>query len=203
MKMGKFEKLFINRPSHAERVIKHGERLLRLVDVKEKQNYLEVGCGIGAMSKHVAEKYLLNVTGIDVDPEQIQLAQESTAGVPNIRFLEADATDLPFQDEDFDIVLSFGVMHHIANWLDALKEIGRVLKPRGYFIYYDLVYPDRASRIWSAGTARSIARNYGFPTVRALNSFVSQNNLSTLHSSLSKRYMLVFNLYEAVYQRQD
>lgn len=203
MKMGRFEKFFINRPTHEDHVISRARDLLALADVKEKQKCLEVGCGNGALSRHLASKYRLDVTGVDVDPEQIRLARVNTDDMPNVRFSQADATNLAFPDNDFDIVLSFGVMHHISNWVDALKEVGRVLKPAGYFIYSDLVYPDWTARIWSTKLGSSIARNYGFPTARGLSSFVEQNNLSTLYSALSMRYMLVFNLYEAVYQKQS
>ena len=183
----------MNRSKHAKRVIARAEKLLHFANVKEKQNFLEVGCGNGATSRYFAKKYLLNVTGTDVDSEQIQLAQENIDDIPNIRFLEADATNLPFGDDDFDIVLSFQVMHHISNWLDALKEIKRVLKPMGYFIYVDLLYPK-----WTAKIGKMFKHNYGITTLHDLSSFVEKNNFSTIHSSLSQS--LIFNHYEAVYQ---
>ncbi len=196
MKLGKIEKWFMNRPQHAEQVINHAEKLLYFADVKEKQNFLEVGCGNGAVSRYIAKKYLLNVTGTDVDSEQIQLAQKNIDDIPNIRFLEADVTNLPFQDNDFDIVLSFGVMHHISNWLDAFKEIKRVLKPRGYFIYFDLVYPK-----WVAKIGKLFKHDYGITTIQDISSFIEKNNFSTIYSSLPKS--LIWNNYEAVYQRNE
>jgi len=194
MKMIKIEKWFMNRPQHAERVINRAEKLLQFINVKEKQNFLEVGCGNGAVSKHMATKYLLNVTGIDIDPEQIQLAQESIDDMPAIRFLAGDATDLPFQDNDFDIVLSFGVMHHISNWLEALKEIRRTLKPKGYFIYMDIIYSDLIAKF-----GRSFKHSYGIITMPDLTSFFQQNDFSPVHTSL-KNSLFLHN-YEAVYQR--
>jgi len=193
MKLGKIEKWFMNRPKHAERVIARAEKLLNFVDMKEKQKFLEVGCGNGAVSKYMAKKFLLNVTGTDVDPEQIQLAQENIDDIPTIRFLEADATNLPFPDNDFDIVLSFGVMHHISNWLDALKEIRRILKPQGYFIFFDLLYAKLTTKI-----GKIFKHNYGIITLLDLSSFIEKNSFSTIHSRLSKS--LIFNHYEAVYQ---
>ena len=193
MKMVRIEKWFINREQHGERVIKRAEKLVSFVKVKEKQNFLEAGCGNGAVSKHIAKKYLLNVTGVDVDPEQIQLAQENIDGIPNIRFLTADATNLPFPDNDFDIVLSFGVTHHISNWLDALKEIRRVLKPKGYFIYADLIYSE-----WMAKFGRSFKHSYGITTMRDLDSFIQENGFSTIHASMTNA--LVWHHCEFVYQ---
>ena len=72
------------------------------------------------MCKQLSRKYHLNVTGTDIDPEIIQFAKEDIDNIPHIRFLEMDATKIPFEDNEFDIVLSFGVMHHIGNWGKAL-----------------------------------------------------------------------------------
>ena len=196
MKMVKIEKWFMNRPKHAGRIINRAEELLHFVNVKEKQNFLEVGCGNGAVSKYVVKKYPLNVTGVDIDPEQIKLAQENIGDIPNIHFLGVDATNLPFQDNDFDIVLSFGVMHHISNWLDALGEIRRVLKPKGYFIYYDLIYPELIAKF-----GRLFKHSYGITTMHDLDSFIQKNSFSTVHVSLRKS--LIWHQFEAVYQRKS
>ena len=193
MKMTKIEKWFMNRLQHVERVIKRAEKLLSLVNVEEGQNLLEVGCGNGAVSKHIAKKYRLNVTGIDVDPEQIQLAQENIDNISNIRFLRVDATNLPFPDDDFDIVLSFGVTHHISNWLDALEEMRRVLKPKGYFIYYDLIYPKLIAKL-----GRSFKHSYGITTMHDLDSFIQRNGFSVIHASMVNA--LVWYHGEFVYQ---
>ena len=193
MKMAKIEKWFMNRPQHAKQAIKRAEKLLPFINVKEKQNFLEVGCGSGVVSKHVAKKYLLNVTGVDIDPEQIKLAQENIDDIPNIHFLEVDATNLPFPDNDFDIVLSFGVMHHISNWLDALGEIRRVLKPKGYFIYADIIFTDLIAKF-----GRSFKHSYGITTKHDLSSFIQENGFSTIHSSMTNA--LIWHHCEFVYQ---
>ena len=194
MKMVRIEKWFINSQRHAERVISRAENLLRFADVKENQQFLDVGCGNGDISKYVARKYSVNVTGIDIDPEQVQLAQKGIDDILNIHFLAADATNLPFPDNDFDIVLSIGVTHHISNWMDALREIKRVLKPKGYFIYGDLMYSKVLARF-----GRSFKHSYGVMTEHDVSSFIQENHLSTIHASLKKS--LIWNWWEAVYQR--
>ena len=86
-------------------------------------------------------------------------------------------------------------MHHISNWLDALEEIDRVLKPKGYFVYADIVY----SRL-VAKPAKSFKYNYGVPTTRDLNLFIEDSKFSIIHAALSKS--LIWNWCEAVYQRK-
>jgi ubiquinone/menaquinone biosynthesis C-methylase UbiE len=193
MKMVIFEKWFINSAKHNEQIINRAEKLLQMVDVKENQKYLEVGCGVGAVCRYVATKYRCDVTGVDVDPEQIKAAQESCRDIPNVSFQKADATGLPFPDKDFDIVLSFGTTHHISNWVNALGEIRRVLKPGGHFIYYDLVYTEPLAKL-----GRSLSRNYGIVTMPELDSFTRTNNLSKVHTS--KKNSLIWYDYEAVYK---
>lgn len=188
----------MNRTHHAQRVINRAERLFSFVDMRGKQNFLEVGCGSGAVSQHVAKKYLFNVAGVDVDPDQIQRAQEGVDDIANMHFLVADSTSLPFQDNLFGIVLSFGVMHHIANWLDALGEIRRVLKPKGYFVYYDLVYREGVARFGRTLANRFDMKSYGITTAHDLDSFIGRGSFSTIHTS-QKGSLLWYEL-EAVYQ---
>lgn len=57
------------------------------------------------------------------------------------RFLTLDGTKLPFEDSEFDLVATNKVMHHVPRWREAVAEMIRVLKPGGYFICTDLVYP--------------------------------------------------------------
>jgi ubiquinone/menaquinone biosynthesis C-methylase UbiE len=50
-----------------------------------------------------------------------------------LTFQAADAAALPFDNESFDVIISFGVLHHIEGWQKALSEIKRVLKTRRLF----------------------------------------------------------------------
>ena len=76
MKMTKFEKFFVNRAGRSQRVAEYAERMLRLAGVAPGQSYLDFGCGNGAAAIRLASKLGLKVTGIDVDPEQIETARE-------------------------------------------------------------------------------------------------------------------------------
>lgn len=98
------------------------------LDVKDK-DILEIGCGNGYGG------YLLNqlgpksYIGLDVMEEQIEIARRN---YPQHKFLVQDAADLgQFTDRSMDVVVIFGVLHHIPEWRKALNEIARVLKPNG------------------------------------------------------------------------
>ena len=59
----------------------------------------------------------------------------------HLRYCVEDAANLSFQDASFDLVVSQNVFHHIPEWKTATKEIARVLRAGGYFIWLDLAFP--------------------------------------------------------------
>jgi ubiquinone/menaquinone biosynthesis C-methylase UbiE len=98
------------------------------LDVKNK-DVLEIGCGNGYGG------YLLNqlgpksYIGLDLMEEQVEIAHRK---YPQYKFIIQDATDLgQFADASKDVVIIFGVLHHIPEWRKVLDEIARVLKPNG------------------------------------------------------------------------
>jgi sterol 24-C-methyltransferase len=107
MKMGRFEKLFVNRLSRSRRVTEHAEKMLRLVGFAPGQSYLDFGCGNGAAAVYLASRHGLDVTGIDVDPEQIEAARAMSKETTKARFLTVDGTRLPFGGNKFDFVATY------------------------------------------------------------------------------------------------
>ena len=180
---------------HAERGIKHVKRLLPRINIKENQNYLEIGCGNGHVSKYLAGKYNLNVTGTDVDADMIQLANQDIDELKDIRFIEMDATSMPFEENEFDIVLSFGVLHHICNWQNVLREISRVLKPEGYFIFGDIAY----SR-FTVNLVKRISKNYGAYTIDDIVQFLKKQNLIIYYEE--PRTGIILSYYSKVFQKR-
>jgi ubiquinone/menaquinone biosynthesis C-methylase UbiE len=192
MKMGRVEKLFVNNDGHSQGVGRYAEKLLRSMDFEAGGKYLDVGCGNGAAPIHIAQTFGLDVTGIDVDPEQIEAAQARGQGIDNARFMTMDSTQLPFSEGEFDIIFTNKVTHHIPNWQDAMAEMVRVLKPGGYLIYSDFVLPGPV-----AALGRSIAGNrVGFPTRAALKNIVERHDLSVVNASGS-----ALN-YQGVFQKR-
>ncbi len=139
MKLTRLEKWSVNKM--AKRNIGTVERLFSQVDLSNVGKVLEVGCGIGVVSAYLAEKYGWDVTGVDLDPGQIKGAKNNNLVGGSLRFLEADATKLPFKDNEFDMILSFDALHHIPGWGKALEEISRVLKSEGFYVLNDLAFP--------------------------------------------------------------
>ncbi len=92
---------------------------------------LEVGCGVGSDLVRFA-KAGAYVTGIDLSQKSVALAKERMA-LENCEgvVLEVDAEKIPYKDNTFDLVYSFGVLHHTPNIDKAINEIYRVTKSGG------------------------------------------------------------------------
>ena len=179
MKMGRFEKWFINAAGHGRRVAEAAEQRLPIVPYRASLKYLDVGCGNGMTALHLAATYGFDVTGIDVDPEQIRLARESAESRTDVRFLVGDATRLPFDAAAFDVVATNKTTHHIPEWKTVLAEMVRVLQPGGYFIYGDLVVPS-----WLARLGRSVAGGLaGFVTRAELDGVIRRQGLTVVQEA--------------------
>ncbi len=98
----------------------------------QNEKVLEIGVGVGTdlveYVKNGAKGY-----GIDLGIDQVMLSKLNfkLRGFSYEKILEANAEDIPFEDEYFDLVYSFGVIHHTPNTEKAIQEIYRVLKPDG------------------------------------------------------------------------
>ena len=95
------------------------------------QKVLEIGCGLGTDGAQFAAagaKY----TGVDLTDASVELARKrfELFDLPG-SFLTADAENLDFADDSFDLVYSHGVLHHTPDTQKAIREIHRVLRPGG------------------------------------------------------------------------
>lgn len=176
-KMGQFEKTFVNSDRHSRRVSLYAEKLVAPANPQPGQRYLDAGCGNGAAPISLARRFRLEVTGVDVDPEQIALARASSLGTANVRFMTLDSRSLPFIDGEFDIVFTNKTIHHIAGWQKALAEMIRVLKPGGYLIYADFILPSIAARLGEA----LFGGRAGFPTREVLDDLFARSGLQAVH----------------------
>ena len=188
MKMTAFEKAFVNNTGHSQQVANHALKRIKQLPLEAGWHYLDVGTGNGAGPLLIAQSLPLQVTGVDIDPAQIQIAEAQAAGVDNVRYLAHDATQLPFEDGAFDVVSSYKMTHHIPDWRAALGEMLRVLRPGGYLIYEDLVVP----RILAEIGKLALGNYAGFPTRAELDDFVAANNLSTIRSSRSIPFQAIW-----------
>ena len=100
----------------------------------EGKAVLEIGVGAGADFQNWC-RYARHATGVDLTEKAIALTRERLElnAVPPERYTlrTADAESLPFGDNTFDLVYSWGVLHHTPDTAGAFREVFRVLKPGG------------------------------------------------------------------------
>jgi SAM-dependent methyltransferase len=95
---------------------------------------LEIGCGLGTDGAQFAEAGA-DYTGVDLTEAAVELARKrfELFKLPGT-FQTADAENLNFADEGFDLVYSHGVLHHTPDTEKAIREIHRVLRPGGHAV---------------------------------------------------------------------
>ncbi|MDU5999194.1 MAG: class I SAM-dependent methyltransferase, partial [Staphylococcus aureus] len=110
----------------------------------QDKQVLEVACNMCTTSIYLAHTYGCHIQGVDINKKALEKAQEniSAAGLESyIQVQQANAVKLPFDDNQFDIVLNEAMltMLPIAIKEKALREYYRVLKPGGILLTHDIV----------------------------------------------------------------
>lgn len=101
-----------------------------------EKTVLEFGIGLGSHAAAVAETGAA-YAGLDISPGLLEHVQRSRRELRGALFAAADATALPFQEASFDAVFGVAVLHHLAEPLDGVRELLRVLKPGGRFCFLE------------------------------------------------------------------
>lgn len=104
------------------------KRRLRYFNIKKNNFVLDLGCGDG-LNIHILRKMgVKKIWGVDISKKLLTEAKKNN---PRTKFFKGSAESLPFRDNTFDVVLVDSVFHHIMDYKKSLKEIKRVLKPKG------------------------------------------------------------------------
>jgi ubiquinone/menaquinone biosynthesis C-methylase UbiE len=117
--------------------------LKRLKSLEKGTRCLEIGCGNGTGARLILKNFQPDrLDALDVDPVMIRLASKRQPqwSVNRIFFLVGDAQRLPYNAASMDAVFNFGIIHHLEDWGEGIREIARVLKGGGGF-YFEELYP--------------------------------------------------------------
>lgn len=102
---------------------------------------LDIGCGLGGVTRYLAKEHGSRATGIDLTPEYIEIARElnkRTGLSDRMEMVTGSALDLPFADGSFDAAVTLHVAMNIADRARMYAEAYRVLKPGSLFAMYDV-----------------------------------------------------------------
>ena len=148
-----------------------------LPHLKPGMRLIDLGCGPGTISVGLAQAVAPGaLQGIDMEESQIEIARAAAAagGHDNATFQTGDATELPFEDDSFDVVHCHALLNHAPDTQAVLAEVRRVLKPGGLFaareVFGDSAFLEPALKIGGLGGdrvwgtfLRLLAANGGHP----------------------------------------
>jgi SAM-dependent methyltransferase len=114
---------------------------------------LEVGCGQGVVLNHLARQHA-DAFGVDLSFASIARARAGAIELGHrVRVSLSDAERLPFPNDSFDAVVSFGVLHHTPDTATAVREVRRVLRPGGLAIV--MLYRTGNPKWWATRAIRA------------------------------------------------
>lgn len=155
------------------------------------ERVLDVACGTGTIARLAAERVGSGgrVAGLDVNAAMLHIARSLPSATP-IKWYETAAESVPLPDESFDVVFCGLSLQFFADKAAALREIRRVLKPRGR-VYISTPVPSDVMDLFDQAIARHISEQAaGF--LRTVFSLNDPHGLETLltdagFSSVSSR----------------
>src|SRR5579864_3044601 len=140
--------------------------VLEALNLRTGERVLELGCGGWPYAYEAAQTVgpKGRVAAIDISADQIGAARERCTAFPWVECEVANATKLPYEDDEFDAACGVQVIEYIPDIGKALDEISRVLRPGGRFInlatnWSSLVWhseqPERMQRVLAAFSAHA------------------------------------------------
>ena len=142
MKLNPFETFIVNNPVREIMLADTVRALDRAAGFPSLGRVLEVGCGRGDALRHIARRYRLSsLDAFDLDEKQVDRAHARIAArrlAPEVRLFVGDAEHINAPDASYDGVFEFTILHHVPDWRAALREIRRVLRPGGFFLFEEL-----------------------------------------------------------------
>lgn len=152
MKMRAIERIFVNSGLREYFLRKYeAPRVLGGLNLREGCRCLEIGCGNGAGALLIRRfTGCGNIVSIDVDARMVREAEQHILNPPSwardipvsgIEFLCGNAARLEFPGETFSGAFNFFVFEHIPDWRKVIREVFRVLKPRGIYSFEEGLIP--------------------------------------------------------------
>lgn len=127
------------------------------------QHLLDIGSGIGGATRFLASRHECRATGVDLNPEYIEVAKllrRWTGLDDRVEYQVASATELPFTDVCFDAATMLHVGMNIPDKAGVMAEAWRVLKPGAVFVVYDVMQVGDGQPVFPVAWAGSAGHSF-------------------------------------------
>jgi len=152
------------------------------INLKDK-DLLEVGCGRGGGSYYIVRYFKpSSMTGVDFSGKSIEFCKKFYS-VKGLSFYVGDAESLPFEDNKFDAVINIESSHCYGNMNQFLREVFRVIRPDGHFLFADFRKKDEINNL-----RNQLARS-GFELIKEER--ITQNVLRSLELDNNRKLKLI------------
>ena len=144
------------------------------------KNILEFGCGSGYGS-HILADHCQHITAVDISSESILYAQDNYKS-ENLVFKQISNIEnhpLEFDDDSFDVIISFQVIEHLSNDKAYINQLYRVLKENGKII---IVTPNKTYRLYSFQKPWNMYH-------------IKEYNMKELSNTISNKFKIIDSLY--------
>jgi len=128
-------------PAHVlDRIV---DRVIAATGATAETRFLEIGVGTGRIALPFLERGY-RFTGVDISERMMDRLRAKVHGRDvALTLVQADITELPFEDASFDVVLAVHILHLVSDWQRAVREARRVTAPTGYLVIgYENSPPD-------------------------------------------------------------
>nr|AXL06426.1 SAM-dependent methyltransferase [uncultured bacterium] len=157
-----------------EATTKLTDKLAGMLSLRAGDRLLDIGCGNGEPAIRMATANDIMVTGISISEKQVERANDRAYKAElddRVVFEYADAMDLPFPDESFDVVWALESLHHMPDRWHVIRQAARVLRPGGRLALGDfLLVPGPAGPEADAERVREVGK--GVVTVVSLDEYL-------------------------------
>ena len=129
--------------------LKATQKLEDTLKINSETKILDIACGKGSTAFYLAEKYDCSVVGIDISEKLIQEANDTCSKKKlnnQVKFLVGNAMNLPFEDNEFDVAISQGILVFVDDKIKTINEASRVIKNGGKAGWIELswkIEPDK------------------------------------------------------------
>jgi len=160
------------------------EELAFRASIQQKMRGLDVGCGVGGTTIHLAKRFNAEMTGITISTTQVEMATKlakENKVVDFVKFLQMDAENMTFPDESFDFVWVSEALSHFPDKKGFFQSVSRVIKVGGKIAIVDWFKSEHLTYSEEVQFIKPIEEGMLLPPLCTLFDYVSMLNANGFH----------------------